>query len=242
MELKLPVSDAAPYPALRIQGPSPRVRAGYAGEYRKLPFGNDGHCPVSVIDSVLTRERWPKIAEYFHHIMIVEMRHLELFCQAAQLLGGRPPALSNAGGASYWNASCCSYRKDLPALLNAAAAGESQTIAQYRRQAEQLPDPNICELLKRILLDEEKHLVIFRRLYQEYCGPGRKTKKEGPRWTPLSARPFLLGKFCPFQKPAERLFSRVGLPQPVCPAPHGHSPLHFSGIAAPLRRNALTAG
>jgi bacterioferritin len=172
VELKLPVSDAAPYPALRIQGPSPVCV--------QAMLENIGSChsemtaiALYLYDSVLTRERWPKIAEYFHHIMIVEMRHLELFCQAAQLLGADPRLWSNAGGASYWNASCCSYRKDLPALLNAAAAGESQTIAQYRRQAEQLPDPNICELLKRILLDEEKHLVIFRRLYQEYCGPGR---------------------------------------------------------------------
>ena len=137
MELKLPVSDAAPYPALRIQGPSPVCV--------QAMLENIGSChsemtaiALYLYDSVLTRERWPKIAEYFHHIMIVEMRHLELFCQAAQLLGADPRLWSNAGGASYWNASCCSYRKDLPALLNAAAAGESQTIAQYRRQAEQL--------------------------------------------------------------------------------------------------------
>ena len=89
MELKLPVSDAAPYPALRIQGPSPVCV--------QAMLENIGSChsemtaiALYLYDSVLTRERWPKIAEYFHHIMIVEMRHLELFCQAAQLLGADP--------------------------------------------------------------------------------------------------------------------------------------------------------
>ena len=78
MELKLPVSDAAPYPALRIQGPSPVCV--------QAMLENIGSChsemtaiALYLYDSVLTRERWPKIAEYFHHIMIVEMRHLELF-------------------------------------------------------------------------------------------------------------------------------------------------------------------
>lgn len=178
MELKLPVSSTAPYPEYRAQAPNNLCAkamleniGGGQSEMTAIALGLFG--------SVTQEEISAKAAEYFHKIMIVEMHHLNLFCRAARQLGAEPRLWTQTGSSSYWSASCCPYRNQLPALLCTAAEGEVATIAQYRQQAEQLPDPGLCHLLNRIIADEEKHLIIYRRLYQEVCSPGGGQRRQG---------------------------------------------------------------
>lgn len=173
VETKLPVSDSAPYPPVQVQGPSPLCA--------RAMLSNIGSCNSEmtaigqyIYNSSVMKERYPKVSEYFHKIAVAEMRHLDIFCELAMLLGTDPRLWSYVNNrVSYWSPVCIPYSRDLPVLLNRAVVGENKAISEYRRQIAELPDPHIKALLERIILDEEKHIVIFRRLYQEYCTEAR---------------------------------------------------------------------
>lgn len=167
METKLPVSDPSPYPAIQVQGPSPLcARAildnlgGNASEMSAIA--------QYLYSATVLQASAPKAAEYFHKIAIVEMRHLSIFAELVLHLGGEPRLWSYVNGrAAYWNPSVLTYSHELPVLLNRAVMHENRTIAEYRRLAAELPDPNIRAILERLILDEEKHVFIFRCLGKE---------------------------------------------------------------------------
>lgn len=169
MELKLPVADSGSYPPIEIQGPNPvcaRAMLANVGS----PSSEMSAVGRYFYNSVILRERYPKAAEYFHQIAIVEMHHLDTFCRLALLLGADPRLWSFVNNrVTYWTPSCIMYSRELKVMLNYSIKEENHTIAEYRQQAEQLPDACIRAILERIILDEEKHVLIFRRLYQEYC-------------------------------------------------------------------------
>ena len=50
-----------------------------------------------------------------------------------------------------------------------AIAGENAAIEQYYQQTRWIKDPYIVEMLKRIICDEERHIVIFCQLYEQTC-------------------------------------------------------------------------
>lgn len=169
METKLPVADNAPYPPVKVQGPSPAcaraMLANLAGTGSEMTA-----VAQYFYNSTVMLERYPKVSDYFHKIAVVEMHHLSIFSQLACLLGADPRLWSYGnGGPAYWSPSCVPYTRDLPMLLNRAIVGENRTIAEYRKQIEELPDPFIRAILERLILDEEKHVLIFRRLTQEFC-------------------------------------------------------------------------
>ncbi len=169
METKLPVADSAPYPPVQVQGPSPLcVRAmlanlgGSSSEMSTLA--------QYIYNSTVLQSVCPKAAEYFHKIAVVEMRHLAIFADLTLLLGGDPRLWSYTGGRSvYWSPSMLTYSRELPVLLDRAIMGENRTITEYRRLIGELPDPHIKEILERLILDETQHVLIFRRLSQEFC-------------------------------------------------------------------------
>lgn len=173
MELKLPVADAAPYPEIQVEGASPMCARAMLSN-----LGGSASEMSTVAQyfysSTVLKTSCPKASEYFHRIAVVEMRHLSIFAELAFLLGGDPRLWSYVNGrAAYWNASVLTYSHELPVLLNRALMGENRTITEYRRLAGDLPDPCIKAVLERLILDEEKHVVIFRQLTQEFCSRKR---------------------------------------------------------------------
>lgn len=172
MDLRLPVADAAPYPPIEVRETS-RLCAramlsqlgGSASEMSTIA--------QYFYNSTVLASKNPKAAEYFHRIAVVEMHHLSIFAQLVCLLGGDPRLWSyREGRAVYWSPGVLLYTNDLVALLNRAIMGENRTITEYRRLAEELPDPHIKALLERLILDEEQHVLIFRQLLKEK-GDGR---------------------------------------------------------------------
>lgn len=105
-------------------------------------------------------------------IAIVEMKHLELLAKTILLLGEAPAyrTLSN-NFPTYWNASYVYYGNDLCDRLAADIAAEQEAICNYRRHQELIVDPNIKELLERIIMDEEHHLKLFKQAASRHC-PG----------------------------------------------------------------------
>lgn len=54
-------------------------------------------------------------------------------------------------------------------MIRYAISGEKKAIANYKRQASWINDPNIVASLNRIILDEEYHIKLFQELYDDIC-------------------------------------------------------------------------
>ena len=57
--------------------------------------------------------------------------------------------------------------RDNRALIVNALRGEQSTIRKYTRQAEVIRDPDIVEILNRIILDERHHVELFRTMLDQ---------------------------------------------------------------------------
>ena len=164
-------ADAAPDPPVKVCGPN----AGYAEQMlSNIRACNSEMSAVSLYfyNSVILKPYEREIAQVFHRISLVEMHHLDIFATLAHQLGANPRLWSYQGrNLSYWTPGCNQYPRQLLPLLQNALHGEEQAIAKYREQAEQIGDPYVVALLRRILLDEQHHVEIFRELLR--TGSGR---------------------------------------------------------------------
>ena len=162
-------SDQAAYPPVKVCAPN--------AMYASAMLTNMGSCNSEmsavaqyVYNSLITQENFSEISKCFHQISLVEMHHLEIFGQLCLMLGADPRLWSRCHRRmNYWNAGCIPYTKDLPGLLKNAIAGENAAIEQYYQQTRWIKDPYIVEMLKRIICDEERHIVIFCQLYEQTC-------------------------------------------------------------------------
>ncbi|MCR1900091.1 rubrerythrin [Irregularibacter muris] len=155
-----------PYPAVQVSGPNPI----YACEM----LSNIGDIVSEMSDvvryfyiSVVAREQYSSIATCFHHISIVEMHHLDIFAQLALQLGADPRIWSGGACKRWWSPSFIGYPKDIGGLVAESIKAEEAAISKYSRQANTIYDPNIVANLNRIILDEERHLQIFREMYYQ---------------------------------------------------------------------------
>ena len=159
-----------PYPAVRVTACN---RA-----YADTMLVNLGSCDSEMTavsryfyNDLILEEQWPRAAECFHKISMVEMHHLHIFGELAYQLGADPRLWCAAGRRmNYWSPRCNPYPRDPWEILTVALAGEEQTIRQYRQQAGWIRDTCIVENLERIILDEECHVRIFQSLIQELEG------------------------------------------------------------------------
>ena len=164
MDPHISFADSAPYPPVRVEGRNVK--------YAAAMLANIGSCnsEISAVslyfyNSVVLRESYPDLADSFHKISMVEMRHLDIFASLACLLGADPRLWHpDNGRPSYWSPSCNQYPRTPLLLVRNAMEGERAAISQYRRQAGWIGDPYICEMLKRIILDEQRHIEIFKQM------------------------------------------------------------------------------
>lgn len=74
-------------------------------------------------------------------------------------------------------------------MIRIAVREEKASIRKYRAQARWIGDRNIVENLRRIIQDEEQHLVVLGQLYETLCrhGGGRSQVRSSP-WRYVSPR------------------------------------------------------
>lgn len=119
-------------------------------------------------NNLITAE-YPEVSMIFHKISIVEMHHMEIFGTLARQLGENPRLWAARGNRKiYWTPAYNKYPMHIHDLLCNALEGEEAAIAKYRRQLKCICNENIQENLKRIIVDEELHVSIFKELLQEY--------------------------------------------------------------------------
>lgn len=101
-------------------------------------------------------------------IAMAEMMHLQKLAELIQLLGGyvcfeakRPNGL--------WSPSCLTLPDRIPQMLQADIEAEQAAIRQYKKHISAIQDDCVNAVLRRIIQDEEYHIMILRSLLDNGC-------------------------------------------------------------------------
>lgn len=164
-------ADSAPYPPVEVCGRNP--------VYARAMLSNIGACnsEISAVslyfyNSLIAPAE--EVRECFHKISIVEMHHLDIYGKLAYMLGADPRLWDlSKRRPVYWSPACNHYPCALKPLLLNAISGEQAAIQKYRCQAQWIKDKHIVAMLDRIILDEERHVCIFKQLYEQYITNGK---------------------------------------------------------------------
>lgn len=104
------------------------------------------------------------------HIAEVEMKHLKILAELILTLGLTPYYVTY--GCSNepipWNSDLIDYTTDYRNMLLSNINSEVAAIRDYNRLINETNDPNIRDILNRIILDEERHIEIFSELLRQY--------------------------------------------------------------------------
>ena len=156
--------DPSPYPEIEVLHPDPcaahLLMEDYAG----------GTSEFTAVHQYLyhhtTLNSYPDVAELLEKVAIVEMMHMEKLAQMIVLLGEKPVY----GNPDPWCADQVAYGETLCERLHMDLASEYAAIRQYQAHIEQISDPNVKDLLARIIKDEQVHVRLFQEaIARHFC-------------------------------------------------------------------------
>lgn len=113
-----------------------------------------------------------EFSKTIEEISVVEMKHLEMLGKTIKLLGKEPiykTCEASRGDCIMWTASNIDYSSGLKDMLEIDIKAETEAIKTYENHKKIINDKHIKNMLERIILDEKRHLEIFRLLYDELC-------------------------------------------------------------------------
>ncbi|MFV9511304.1 ferritin-like domain-containing protein [Tepidibacillus sp. LV47] len=150
-----------PYPEIKVLKPNRAYAeilmddyAGVISEFTAINQYLYHHYFFDIIDN--------QLADLLEGVAVIEMYHLEILAELIILLGGDPRI---RGGEStkgkYWNGSFIGYGKTLCEQLDLDIRAEVEAIKNYEIHIQQIADPHIQAILRRIIKDEEHHIVLF---------------------------------------------------------------------------------
>ena len=105
-----------------------------------------------------------QIKEILKGIAIVEMHHLDMLARTINLLGLDPKYEVNNRP---WTAQYVEYEKDISKMMLIDIKNETIAINNYRLLMKAIDDRYIKQLLRRIIIDEEIHIKIFKDIYDK---------------------------------------------------------------------------
>lgn len=119
----------------------------------------------------LHQEKYPEFSNALYGVAKVEMTHLRLLGEAISKLGLEPKfGCINAKDQAfiYWSADDIDYEPDIILALKKNIKEEIDAIKKYQLHISMIDDTMIQSLLKRIILDEKKHIQVFLSLLKKY--------------------------------------------------------------------------
>lgn len=163
-----PIMVDLPYPPIQVRGRNPRyaelLQVDYCGSVSELSAVlqyinnenrmSDEHC--SLIRTILG-------------IAMAEMIHLQKLGELICLLGGNV-CFEAKQPDGLWSPSCLVLPDHISQMLQADMDAEKAAIRQYKIHINEIQDDCINDVLRRIILDEEYHIMILQSLLQpEKC-------------------------------------------------------------------------
>jgi len=157
-----------PYPKIEILRKDPhfayKLLHIYAGNASELTAINQ----YSFQSFYLNEYR--DLSNILEQIAEVEMHHLKILSKLILALGLTPYYVTYGCGnrPNPWNSDYIDYTTDYRDMLLSNINSEVTAIRDYNRLINETDDPSIMNILKRIILDEERHVEIFNELLKQY--------------------------------------------------------------------------
>lgn len=102
-------------------------------------------------------------------IAMAEMMHLQKLGELIGLLGGEVgfSAAQPGGKRQMWTPACLDLPQGTEKMLCADIEAEKAAIAQYKDHMRKIGDPYVNAVLRRIIRDEEYHIMLLQVLLQD---------------------------------------------------------------------------
>ena len=160
-----------PYPTIRIGEPNLR----WARILTELFCGQNGEMTAVnqyVYQHFILGETAAEDAGTIECIAQNEMQHFDLLGKLIYALGGDPKLRVSVSPRQsvWWNGGWLDYSHIRSTLVNNNIRAEQKAIAAYRSAIDLIDDRNIDEILERIILDEERHIELFREMLEQADG------------------------------------------------------------------------
>lgn len=157
-----------PYPKIEISKKDPsfayKLLYAYAGNVSELTA-----ITQYSFQSFYLKD-YKDLSNIIEHIAEVEMHHLKILAELILSLGITPYYVTYGcnNNVNTWNSDYVDYTVDYRDMLLSNINSEVSAIRDYNRLINETNDPNIKDILKRIIMDEERHVEIFSELLRQY--------------------------------------------------------------------------
>ena len=113
--------------------------------------------------------RYVDLSKIIEEIAMVEMTHLRILGILIEKLGLVPYYVTyNNNKAIPWNSDYVNFTTDYRSMLVSNIDSEIEAIKYYNKIINETHDENIIQIFKRIIMDEERHVHIFKELLNQY--------------------------------------------------------------------------
>lgn len=158
-----------PYPEIRVEKPNIDYAKILLNNYSgKVSEETASH--LYIYQHFILQNKNKEYSEILEQISIVEMNHLEMLGKTIELLGVKPAFMwydENKKGLIPWKANYVDYDTDIKDMINIDIKAEEDAITDYKNALKLIKDKYIQELIERIILDEELHLKIFKKMLEK---------------------------------------------------------------------------
>lgn len=105
------------------------------------------------------------ISEILSNLIEVEINHAKIISKTIYLLGLKPRFMyNNLNNFKYFNTSYINYETNEKKILENNLNLKEELVDIYNKLIDKIEDENVLEILKRILIDENIHIKIFKDL------------------------------------------------------------------------------
>ena len=163
-----PIMVDLPYPPIQVkeknQAYANLLSIDYCGSVSELSaitqYINNENC--------LSGQNCPA-AKTILGIAMAEMMHLQKLGELISLLGGTVDftARQQNGRQKMWTPEYLTIPKNLQKMLLADIEAEKGAVSQYRMHIKMIDDNYIRDVLERIIIDEEYHILLLQALMKE---------------------------------------------------------------------------
>ena len=174
-----------PFPPVAVEGPNSR----YADILAKLYAGYDGELTATanyIYQNIILEEENDSAAKLLECIAKNEMRHFHILGELIYLLGSDPKLyapdqssihprngrrsnrmfMNNNYRTVWWTGENLPYIRDFIPMIRENIIMERTAIANYNAALNLISDQYIQALIRRIILNEQRHIEIFEGLLQ----------------------------------------------------------------------------
>lgn len=113
--------------------------------------------------------KYNDLSKIIESIAEVEMNHLKILALLIEKLGLIPYYVTYKDGVAVpWNSDYVDFTTDYRNMLLTNIDSEIRAIKNYNIIINSTNDENIIKIIKRIIMDEERHIEIFTELLKQY--------------------------------------------------------------------------